>query len=244
MQLPSIWLAPHLCGSSFMRLSPWRLVPASIMIPWPRCFWPPLRSWPLCWEPHSLLWLRPYSRPPPQAVLHLILVSGLQEQLPTQFQPHPLSVLHGATGFCCVLFPPWVPPLPSSCHFERKSHALGLNKTNKLTNTLKSQVWVKKQSKAKLNSGEHFFCYRIRAFYSQPPNGKRVRCHRHRRSLTPKKSCRGGGWGVGSHNAYTQKSPPLPGELVAYTFKTFYTSAVNKHILLDTSHFMVFFFNI
>lgn len=53
------------------------------------------------------------------------------------FQPHPGSGLLRAKGF--VWFPPQVPPSPFSCHFERKSRAHRLSKTNKLTNTLKSQ---------------------------------------------------------------------------------------------------------
>lgn len=166
-----------------------------------------------------------FPRPPPQAVLHLVPCLWAPGVGASSVPATPSLSSPGGQGvlFCFVLFPPQVPPLPSSCHFERKSNALGLNKTNKLANILKSQVWVKNQSKTKLNSGEHFFCYRICAFYSSPQCGKRFQCCRHMRSLRSKKSC---GEGHPSHNPYTQKRPPLTGELVAYALQTFYTSTV------------------
>lgn len=178
IRLPSTWLGPHPCVSLAAHLWDFHhcdLSPPLLWFPGPRCFWPPLLSWTPCWEHHLLLWLSvfplPILQPPPQAVLHLIpclwapgVGASSVPATPSLSSPRGQGVL-----FCFVLFPPRVPPWPSSCHFERKSSALGLNKTNKLTNILKSQVWVKNQSKTKLNSGEHFFCYRICAFYSQPP---------------------------------------------------------------------------
>ena len=113
-------------------------------------------SWPLLWFPAPAAFdpisslgpclrnsavplaqhpLYPSSRPPPQAALHLIPCF----EVPGQLQPHPGSVLCRAKAFDLVWFLPRIPLSPSSCHFERKSRTLSLNKTNKLTNILKSQ---------------------------------------------------------------------------------------------------------
>lgn len=145
---PSLWPAPHPCvfsSSSFMRLSPFDLSLPLLWCSGTSCFWPHLLSWTLTWEQSCSPGLASsppgYSRPPPQAVLHLILglwAPGLGASsvpaTPSLGSPRGQGVL-----FSSVLFPSQVPPSPSSCHFERKSSAQSLNKTNKLTNTWKSQ---------------------------------------------------------------------------------------------------------
>lgn len=81
------------------------------------------------------------SRPPPRAVVHLIPRLWAPGVGASSVPATPSLTSKQGQGFlfCFVLFPFQVPPSPSSCHFERKSSALGLNKTNKLTKTKESK---------------------------------------------------------------------------------------------------------